>query len=155
MPTVVTKRGTTFMPENSNPMQEKFINYLMKDGKKTVARKVFTKTLKIISKKTNSDPEKIFRKAIDNIKPQMEVKPKRIGGAVYQIPLEVKGDRQLALAFRWILKASRDKKGSPMSQRLSSELIEASNEQGSAVKKKQDTERMAAANKAFAHFAKY
>lgn len=127
----------------------------MKDGKKTTARKIFNQTLKIISKKTNSDPEKVFKKAIDNIKPHMEVKPKRIGGAVYQIPLEVSGDRQLALAFRWLLKAARDKKGSPMSQRLSGELIEASNEQGSAMKKKIDTEKMAAANKAFAHFAKY
>jgi small subunit ribosomal protein S7 len=155
MPTVVTKRGTTFVPENSNPTQEKFINYLMKDGKKTVARKIFNQTLKTISKKTNSDPEKVFKTAIENVKPHMEVKPKRIGGAVYQIPLEVKGGRQLALAFRWILKAARDKKGSPMAGRLATELIEASNEQGSSVKKKIDTERMAAANKAFAHFAKY
>jgi len=85
----------------------------------------------------------------------MEVKPKRIGGAVYQIPLEVNGDRQIALAFRWILKAAREKKGAPMSQRLANELVEASNEQGSAIKKKLDTAKMAAANKAFAHFAKY
>ena len=155
MPTTQTKRGTVFMPESSNPVQERFINYLMKDGKKTTARRILNDTLKIISKKTNSDPEKVFRKALDNIKPQMEVKPKRIGGSVYQIPLEVSGDRQVALAFRWLLKAARDKKGSPMAQRLANELIEASNEQGGAVKKKLDTERMAAANKAFAHFAKY
>lgn len=155
MPTVVTKRGTTFTPESSNPLQERFINYLMKGGKKNLARRILNNTLKTISKKTNSDPEKVFRTAIENVKPQMEVKPKRIGGAVYQIPLEVSGDRQVALAFRWILKAARDKKGSPIAQRLANELVEASNEQGSAIKKKIDTEKMAAANKAFAHFAKY
>ncbi len=155
MATTQQRRGISFIPESSNPTQERFINYLMKDGKKTTARKIFGKTLKIISKKTNSDPEKVFRKAIDNVRPQMEVKPKRIGGAVYQIPLEVNGDRQIALAFRWILKAAREKKGAPMSQRLANELVEASNEQGSAIKKKLDTAKMAAANKAFAHFAKY
>jgi small subunit ribosomal protein S7 len=155
MPNVQTERGTKFIPENSNPLQEKFINYLMKEGKKTIARKIFRNTMALISKKTNADPEKVFKKAIDNIKPQMEVKPKRIGGAVYQIPLEVKADRQVALAFRWLLKATRGKKGSPMAQRLATELVEASNEQGTAIKKKIDTEKMAAANKAFAHFAKY
>lgn len=155
MPTKNKKVGATFIPENSNVVQERFINYIMKDGKKSVARKIFNESLKIISKKTNSDPEKVFRTAIDKVKPQLEVKPKRIGGAVYQIPLEVKTERQIALAFRWILKATRDKKGSPMALRLANELIEASNEQGSAIKKKTDTEKMAHANKAFAHFAKY
>jgi len=143
------------MPEASNPLQEKFINYLMKDGKKTTARRIFNDTMKIISKKTNSDPEKVFKAAIDKIKPQLEVKPKRIGGAVYQIPLEVKPGRQLALACRWLLAAVRGKKGTGMANRLAHELIEASNDQGSAIKKKLDTEKMAAANKAFAHFAKY
>lgn len=156
MPTIQTrKRGTQFIPENSNQMQERFVNYLMKRGKKSTARKILNDTFKIIAKKTNSDPEKIFRQAIDKVKPVMEVKPKRIGGAVYQIPLEVKVERQLALTFRWILSAARNKKGSPMCERLATELIEASNEQGTAMKKKLDTERMAQANKAFAHFAKY
>ncbi|MFA4891049.1 MAG: 30S ribosomal protein S7 [Candidatus Gracilibacteria bacterium] len=156
MPTIQTrKRGTQFIPESSNQMQERFVNYLMKKGKKSTARKILNDTFKIIAKKTSSDPEKIFRLAIDKVKPVMEVKPKRIGGAVYQIPLEVKVERQLALTFRWILGAARSKKGSPMCERLATELIEASNEQGTAMKKKLDTERMAQANKAFAHFAKY
>ena len=143
------------IPETSSPLQEKFINYLMLDGKKSTARTIFNGSLKIISKKTSGDPEKVFKIAIDNVKPQMEVKAKRIGGAVYQVPREVKLNRQLALAFRWIIGAARGKKGAPMAQKLANELIEASNEQGAAVKKKEDTHRMADANKAFAHFARY
>lgn len=127
----------------------------MLDGKKTIARKIFNNTFKIIAKKTSNDPEKVFKSAIDNVKPKMEVKAKRIGGAVYQVPREVKPDRQLSLAFRWVIQSARGKKGSPMSQRLATELIDASNEQGVAFKKREDTHRMAEANKAFAHFARY
>lgn len=145
----------TYIPETSSPLQEKFINYLMLDGKKSVARRIFNDALKIVSKKLSGDPEKIFKGAVDNVKPHLEVKAKRIGGAVYQIPREVKPNRQIALAFRWIIGAARDKKGSPMAQRLANELIDASNEQGNAIKKKEDTHRMAQANKAFAHFARY
>lgn len=144
-----------FVPENSSPVVEKFINYVMLDGKKSTARKILEETFKIISKKTSDDPEKIFKTALDNVKPRLEVKAKRIGGAVYQIPMEVKPNRQVALAFRWIIGAARGKKGSTMAQRLANELVEASNEQGTAVKKKEDTHRMAEANKAFAHFARY
>lgn len=149
------KKRILHIPENSSPMQEKFINYIMLAGKKSIARKILSETLKIISKKTNSDPEKIFKTALDNVKPQIEVKPKRIGGAVYQIPREVKPDRQLALACRWLIGGARGKKGSPMSQKLANELIDASNGTGAAIKKKDDTVRMAEANKAFAHLAKY
>jgi len=155
MTTVVKRRGATFIPESSNPMQEKFICYIMKQGKKSIARKIFNDTLKTIAQKTNQDPEKIFKLAIEKISPQLEVKPKRVGGAVYQIPFEVKPGRQLALSFRWILAAARGRKGADMSVRLAQELIEASNEQGLAIKKKIDTEKMAQANKAFAHFARY
>ncbi|MDA1060289.1 MAG: 30S ribosomal protein S7 [bacterium] len=151
----MTKHTANFIPDESNPLQEKFINYIMLDGKKSIARKIFNNTLKIISKKTSGDPEKVFSEAIDKVKPRMEVKAKRIGGAVYQVPREVKPDRQTALAFRWILAAARGKKGSPMAQRLANELVEASNQSGSAYKKKEDTHRMADANKAFAHFARY
>lgn len=144
-----------YIPATSSPLQEKFINYLMLDGKKSLARKIFDNTLKIVSKKTSGDPEKIFKSAIDNVKPHIEVKAKRIGGAVYQIPREVKPNRQLALAFRWIIGAARDKKGTAMANKLANEIVDASNEQGIAVKKKEDTHRMAQANKAFAHLAKY
>lgn len=151
----MSKKVQKYIAADSSPLQEKFINYVMLDGKKTTARKIFNETLKIISKKTSGDPEKIFKTAIDRVKPQMEVKAKRIGGAVYQVPREVKPERQSALAFRWIIGAARGKKGSPMAQRLANELIEASNDQGTAFKKKEDTHRMADANKAFAHFARY
>lgn len=152
---MTTKKSTKFIPEESSPLQERFINYVMLDGKKTIARKIFNNTLKIISKKTSADPEKIFRAAIDNVKPQMEVKAKRIGGAVYQVPREVKPERQVSLAFRWIIGSARGKKGAAMAQKLANEIIEASNESGTAFKKKEDTHRMAQANKAFAHFARY
>jgi small subunit ribosomal protein S7 len=144
-----------FIPKDSNPLYEKFINYIMKRGKKTVARKIFNDAMKLISEKTKEDPAKIFNKAIDNVKPQMEVKPKRIGGAVYQIPREVNANRQITLAFRWILTAARSNKGSAMYQKLAHELMQAAEGQGAAVKKKEDTHKMAAANKAFAHYAKY
>lgn len=143
------------VPEESSPMQEKFINYIMKGGKKSIARKIFNSTLKIISKKTSSDPEKILKTAMDNAKPLMEVKPKRIGGAVYQVPREVKPDRQTTLALRWLIGAARDKKGTSMDQKLANEIVDASNEQGAAIKKRDDMHRMADANKAFAHLAKY
>jgi len=145
----------THIPEGSNPLIEKFINYVMLDGKKSTARKIFADTLKLISKKGGSDPEKIFKSAIEKVKPDMEVKAKRIGGAVYQVPREVPPNRKLALAFRWIIGAARGKKGSAMANRLAQELLDASNEQGIAFKKKEDTHRMAQANKAFAHFARY
>ncbi len=141
--------------EEYSPLQEKFINYLLKDGKKSVARRIFNETLKIISKKTSSDPEKIFNLAIETVKPQIEVKAKRIGGAVYQVPKEVKPNRQIALAFRWIIGGAKAKKGEGMASKLAKELIDASNKQGAAMKKKEDTHKMAEANKAFAHLSKY
>ena len=144
-----------FTPESSTEIQERFINYIMLDGKKSIARRIMKDTFEIIKKKTSNDPEKVFISAIENVKPRLEVKAKRIGGAVYQIPMEVKPARAVALTFRWIIGAARGKKGSPISQRLANELIDASNKQGAAMKKKEDTHRMAEANKAFAHFARY
>ncbi len=149
------KKHTKYIPEESSPLQEKFINCIMKGGKKTTARNIFNETLKIVSKKVSEDPEKIFKQAIENVKPHLEVKAKRIGGAVYQIPREVKPNRQIALAMRWIIGAVRKKKGAPMATKLANEFIEASSEQGIAYKKREDTHRMAEANKAFAHLARY
>lgn len=144
-----------FVPEGSNPLYEKFINYIMKGGKKTIARRIFKDAMIIIGEKTKKDPATVFNKAIDNVKPQKEVKPKRIGGAVYQIPREVNGNRQITLAFRWILSAARTENGSQMSKRLANEIMQAAEEQGKAIKKRDDTHRMAAANKAFAHYSRY
>ncbi len=143
-----------YIPEGSNPLQEKFINYLMKGGKKNVARRIFKDTLSTISEKEKT-PEKVFEKAVEMVRPGMEVRAKRIGGAVYQIPVEVKPERQTMLAFRWILLAARAKKGSRMANKLAEELLAAAAGEGSAIKKKDDTVRMAQANKAFAHYAKY
>lgn len=144
-----------FIPEDSTELQEKFINYIMLAGKKSIARTIFHDALKQITAKGFKNPEEVFEKAIENVRPGMEVRPKRIGGGVYQIPIEVKYGRQIMLAFRWIITAARDKKGTQMANKLAQELIDAANEQGIAIKKKEDTHRMAAANKAFAHYAKF
>ena len=130
-----------------------FINYIMKQGKKSKAETIFYGSLNIISKQMKTDdPIEIFRKAISNVAPVLEVKSKRIGGATYQVPMEVSESRKISLAMRWILGYSRGRKGKTMANRLAAELIAASKKEGSSVKKKEDTHKMAEANKAFAHF---
>ena len=131
----------------------KFINYIMKGGKKSIAETIFYSSLNIIKEQSkNNEPLEIFKKALENVAPVVEVKSKRIGGATYQVPIEVSQNRRFALAMRWILSYSRSRKGKTMANRLASELIAASNKDGSAYKKKEDTHKMAEANKAFAHF---
>tara|TARA_B100000029_G_C17560524_1_gene953192 strand:- start:1379 stop:1846 length:468 start_codon:yes stop_codon:yes gene_type:complete len=131
----------------------KFINYIMKQGKKSIAEKIFYQSLDIISKQEKTDkPIDVFKKALSNVSPALEVKSKRIGGATYQVPMEVSDNRKTALAMRWILNYSRTRKGNKMSDRLAAELIAASKNEGSSVKKREDTHKMAEANKAFAHF---
>jgi len=130
------------------------INKVMKQGKKTIAQKIVYGSFDIIKEATKKEPLEVFKQAIENVSPILEVKPKRVGGATYQVPMEVRGERKLALAFKWIIDGARAKKGKSMAERLSQELIDASNNQGSAMKKKSDTHRMAEANKAFAHFAR-
>ncbi len=131
----------------------KFINNLMWDGKKETARKVVYSTLTLIKEKTTLDPIEVFDLAIKNVGPLTEVRSRRIGGANYQVPREVRPERRQALAFRWILSAARSKKGQPMHIKLAEELILASKNEGAAVKKREDTHKMAESNKAFAHFA--
>ncbi len=126
----------------------------MKDGKKSTARRVVYDAFAVIEEKAKQDPLVVFDLAIKNLSPLVEIKSKRIGGATYQVPHEVRGERKLALAMRWLLTISRAKKGAPMSKRLAEELILASKNEGNAMKKKMDTHRMAEANKAFAHFAR-
>ena len=131
----------------------KFVNYIMKDGKKSIAEKIFYSSLDIIKGQLKTDdPLDVFKKALNNVSPILEVKSKRIGGATYQVPLEVSNDRRMALAMRWILTYSKSRKGNSMSSKLAAELIAASNKEGSSIKKREDTHKMAEANKAFAHF---
>ncbi len=131
----------------------KFINCLMHSGKKSTALKVFYDSLEIINKKINEDGFKTFEKAINNIKPIVEVRPRRIGGATYQVPMEVRPERKLALAIRWLLSATRARSGNSMADKLANELIAAyKKENSAAIKKREDTHRMAEANKAYANF---
>jgi len=131
----------------------KFINQVMRKGKKTIARKIVYGALEIIKEKTKEDPLEIFDKAISNASPLIEVRPKRIGGATYQVPMEVKGERRQTLAMRWIIQAAKSEKGKPMKEKLAKEFMEAAQNKGVAVKRKENTHRMAEANRAFAHFA--
>jgi len=140
-------------PVYNNITVAKFINHIMKGGKKTTARKVVYDTFDIIKEKTKKDPLEVFELALENVGPLLEVKAKRVGGATYQVPREVKGERRLTLAVRWIIKGARSKKGKPMREKLSQELMDAANNTGSAIKKRVDTHRMAEANRAFAHFS--
>jgi small subunit ribosomal protein S7 len=140
-------------PLYDNVVVAKFINQVMRRGKKTIARKIVYKAFEIIKEKTKKEPLEVFNQAIENASPLLEVKPKRVGGATYQVPREVKGERRATLAMRWIIGAAKSKKGKPMREKLAEELISAAKNEGTAVKKKEDTHRMAEANRAFAHFS--
>ena len=130
----------------------KFVNYIMKKGKKGIAEKIFYSSMDSIKQRTKTDGLKIFLKAVESASPSVEVKSRRIGGATYQVPIEVPRNRSFYLASLWIINAAKARSGKPMSERLASELISAANNEGGAIKKKEDTHRMAEANKAFAHF---
>jgi small subunit ribosomal protein S7 len=141
-------------PKYNNKLVSKFINCLMLDGKKSTAQQVFYDSMDIIGRKiTDVDALEVFEKAINNAKPLIEVRSKRVGGASYQVPMQVNAKRQQSLAFRWILASARSKKGKPMCEKLAAELIDAYNEQGGAMTTRENVHRMAEANKAFAHFA--
>ncbi len=133
----------------------RFINYVMKDGKKNAAEKAVYKAFELIKEKTKQEPLAVFEKAIDNVAPVVELSSRRIGGANYQIPVEVRPDRRFILASRWLITAARSKKGIPMAKRLAEEIMAAYNNEGAAIKKKLDTHKMAEANRAFAHFARF
>jgi len=130
----------------------KFMNYVMESGKKSVAEGIVYGTLDILAKNTKSDPLQAFMDALENIKPSVEVRSRRVGGATYQVPVEVRPKRSLALALRWVIDAARKRKEKTMQQRLANELLDAINKKGTAIKKKEDTHKMAEANKAFSHF---
>ena len=151
-----TASSTQLKPDAKygNIVVSKFINSLMLDGKKNIAEKVFYDAMGIIGGKIKDvEPVEVFETAVNNAKPMLEVRSKRVGGASYQVPMQVKPKRQQALAFRWILAASRGKKGRPMCQRLAQELMDAYKKEGTAITTRENIHRMAEANKAFAHFA--
>jgi small subunit ribosomal protein S7 len=148
------KRKIAPDPRYHDVVLSKFINYVMRRGKKSVARQLVYRAFDIIHEKTEKDPMGIFDMALKNVAPMVEVRSRRIGGGNYQIPYPVRGERKNALTFRWIINAARSQKGIPMSERLANELMAASQKQGEAMKKKLDVHRMAEANRAFAHFAR-
>jgi small subunit ribosomal protein S7 len=148
----VTKRKITPDPKFQDRILAKFMNDMMRKGKKSIAEAVCYKALDLVQQRTNEDPLKIFKKALDNVKPVLEVKSRRVGGATYQVPVEVRQDRRQALAMRWLIDYSKERGEKTMDQKLAGELIDAANNRGNAVKKREDTHKMAEANKAFAHY---
>ncbi len=148
------KRVITPDPKYGSVIVAKFTNYVMRGGKKSTAQGIVYDALQAISDKLKTDPIEVFDAAVRNVSPAMEVKSKRVGGANYQIPIPVRGERRLALAFRWLIGAANARKGRSMAEKLMIELSEAAKNEGAAVKKKMDVQRMAEANRAFAHFAR-
>ena len=146
------KRAVLPDPIYNSKVVTKVVNAIMLDGKKGTAQTILYKAFDIIKERTNEDPMNIFEKAMENIKPALEVKSRRVGGSNYQVPIEVSPARSQALAIRWLVKYARERGGKGMAENLASELIDASNGTGGAVKKREDTHRMAEANKAFAHY---
>ena len=149
------KRDIQVDPKFKNTQIAKFINYLMRRGKKSIAQKIVYDAFDQISNKTKQDALEIFEKALKNVGPSLEVRGRRIGGANYQIPFPVRVERRFALASRWLIDASQKRKGKSMAEKLALEIMDAANETGDAFKKKQDVHKMAEANRAFAHFARY
>ena len=146
------KRDVLADPIYNSKLVTKLINSLMIDGKKGKAQTILYDAFDIVKEKTNEEPMKVFEKAMENIKPALEVKSRRVGGANYQVPIEVKADRSQALGLRWLVQYARLRNGHSMSENLANEIIDASNGVGASVKKREDTHRMAEANKAFAHY---
>ena len=148
----VPKREILPDPIYGSRLVARFVNRLMHSGKKGVAEKILYSSLEQLAEKVNDEPLKAFGKALDNVKPQMEIKSRRVGGATYQVPMEVRPDRQISLCIRWLIVNARSRGEKGMVNKLSAELVDAFNNRGGAVKKKEDTHRMAEANKAFAHY---
>ena len=146
------KRQVEVDPVYGTKVITKFINSLMLVGKKTVAEKIVYKTFEIIKEKSKQDPLDVFNEAIKNVRPNLEVKSRRVGGATYQVPVEVRSDRGQALAIRWLIESSKKRGDKTMQERLSKEFLDASTNKGNAIKKKEDVHKMAESNKAFAHF---
>jgi len=149
---VVAKRETIADPKFNDRMVTRFMNVIMHDGKKSTAEHILYGAFDEIESKTRNDPIAMFRRAVENVRPRIEVKSRRVGGATYQVPVEVRPERATSLAMRWLVESSRARDGRSMREKLANELIDAANERGEAVKKREDTHRMADANKAFSHY---
>lgn len=154
MATKLNKKAKTVLPSSSDKL-DKIINYLMKDGKKSVAKKIYNDMLKEVKSSGHMNPQIVVETAIDNASPSVMIKSKRLWGSIYQVPVEVKQNKRLFYSMRWILDAVRAKKWKPMYKKLAEEILAAYSNQGAAVKKKEETHKMAEANKAFAYMAKY
>lgn len=146
------KREVIPDPKYHSPVVSRFINIMMLQGKKSVAEKIVYKSFDVLAQKSGKPALEAFQKALDNVRPLLEIKPRRIGGATYQVPVEVRPERGISIAMRWIRNFARAKKGKPMEVKLSDELFDAFKGEGSAMKKREDTHKMAEANKAFAHY---
>jgi small subunit ribosomal protein S7 len=148
----VKKREILPDPKYREVMVAKFIDVLMRKGKKSLAEGIFYDSLEILKDKSKDDPLKVFKQAMDNVKPVVEVKSRRVGGATYQVPVEVRPNRRTSLASRWIIQFAKERTEKSMQERLAAEFLDAANNRGASIKKKEDTHRMAEANKAFAHY---
>lgn len=148
----VPKREILPDPLYQSPLVTKFVNNMMWDGKKSTAEQIFYGAMKLVEERAKEEPVKVFRRAVDNVKPAVEVKSRRVGGSNYQVPVEVRPTRRTALAIRWLISFSRARAEKSMRERLANEILDAASQRGGAFKKKEDTHRMAEANKAFAHY---
>jgi small subunit ribosomal protein S7 len=148
----IAKRRTSIDPKYGDLMAAKFINSLMYGGKKSIAENIFYKAIEVVGEKLGKDPIEIFRAAMENVKPVIEVRPRRVGGATYQVPIEVNPFRRQSLAIRWIINAARGRQGKSMVEKLASEIMDAAQGRGGAIKKREDVQKMAEANRAFAHY---
>jgi len=148
----IPKREILADPLYNSQLVTKFVNVVMRDGKKSVAERILYDALDAIREKSGDDPMKVFKKAVENVKPAVEVKSRRVGGSTYQVPVEVRPGRKLALSMRWLIQSAERRGEKTMRQKLAAELMEAAENRGGAIKKKEDTHRMAEANKAYAHY---
>lgn len=148
----VPKREVLPDPIYNSQLVSKFVNVVMSDGKKSVAENLLYRALRVVGERTADDPMKVFKKAIENVKPAVEVKSRRVGGSTYQVPVEVRPARRLALSMRWLIQGAAGRGEKTMDMRLANEFMDAAQSRGTAIKKKEDTHRMADANKAFAHY---
>jgi len=148
----VTKREIRPDPKYKSPLVSRFVNSIMKRGKKSVAERIFYGALDIVGQRAKEDPLKVFEKSVNNAKPVLEVKSRRVGGATYQVPTEVRAERRTALAIRWLISYARERSEKSMREKLAGELLDAANNRGGAIKKRDDVHKMAEANKAFAHY---